>query len=201
MARLVISNEICSKDILFPNQIFIGGNVSSHAVPTGYLGQIGSYAPDQGIRFGTLEFVADSRGELVLIGPSTLMEEPADPDASTPRTSGPTSEVTFTLGLSGTPNPVVVPGSAMAKQDLDPLSCHFRTATPHIDPTRFSDTHPAVASFLNELFDRIQTMHMTDDQTPVYDWLGLKPDDREILIPTVTHLVVTVECTARGSSP
>ena len=71
---------------------------------------------------------------------------------------------------------------------------------PHTDPTRFSNTHPTIASFLNELFDRIEIMHMVDDQIPVYDRLGLKPDDREIHIPMVTHLVATVKCPAGGSS-
>ena len=89
------------------------------------------------------------------------MEELADPDALASETSGPTSEAPFTLGLSR--NPVIVTRSAMAIQDPDLLSSNSGTATPQINPTCFSDTHPTVASFLNELFDLIQTMRMTDD--------------------------------------
>ena len=92
MAHLIIDREICNKDVFVPGQILAIGSFVLQADPTGRLGQIGSFAPVQGIRFGTLEFIADSRGELVLIGPSTLMEEPADPDASTPKTSGPASD-------------------------------------------------------------------------------------------------------------
>ena len=69
-----------------------------------------------------------------------------------------------------------------------------------IDPMRFGDTYPIDVSPLNELLDRIQTMGMSDDQTPAFDRIGLKSDDREIRTPSVTHLVTTVECPTGGLS-
>ena len=164
MACLVTSSEIYTQGTSAPDQILTSSDISSHACLTGHLGQIGNFSPDQGIRFGTLEFVADSRGELVLVEPLTPTEQPADPDASTPRTSGLTSNDEVVIPRpSGPPNPVVVTGSTMVKQVPGPLSCDSRTTMPHTDPTRFSDTHPTIASFLNELFDRMESMRMADD--------------------------------------
>jgi hypothetical protein len=39
-----------------------------HADPIGHLGRVGSFTPDQEIRFGNLDFVADSQGDLILAG-------------------------------------------------------------------------------------------------------------------------------------
>ena len=88
MAHPVVINEICSQDVPIPCQIFAGGDVLSHADPTDHLGQIGRFFPDQEIRFGNLEFAADSQGGLVWMKPSAPMEEPAKLDASAPEASG-----------------------------------------------------------------------------------------------------------------
>ena len=66
MAHLVISDEIQSKDVFVPSQIFAFGSIVSHADPAGHLGQVRSFIPDQEVRFGNLEFVADSWEDLVL---------------------------------------------------------------------------------------------------------------------------------------
>lgn len=42
---------------------------------------------------------------------------------------------------------------------------------------------------LNELLGRIRAMGMSSDQPSVYEYIGIKPDDREIHVPTITHLV------------
>ena len=48
---------------------------------------------------------------------------------------------------------------------------------------------PAELSSLNELLDRIAALGVA----MAYDWIGLKPDQREINSPSVTHHVAVVE--------
>ena len=88
MARLLTSRGVYGQDATVPGQTPAGSGALSHADPTDHLGQIGSFFPDQEIRFGNLEFTADSRGELVWMRPSTPMEKPVESDALTPEASG-----------------------------------------------------------------------------------------------------------------
>ena len=44
-------------------------------------------------------------------------------------------------------------------------------------------------SSLNELLDRIAALGVATD----YDWVGLKPDQRDIKSPSVTHQIAVVE--------
>lgn len=48
---------------------------------------------------------------------------------------------------------------------------------------------PADISSLNKLLDCIAALGLATD----YDWIGLKPDQREIKSPLITHLVAVVE--------
>ena len=56
---------------------------------------------------------------------------------------------------------------------------------------------PADVSSLNELLDRIAARGFATD----YGQIGLKPDQREIKSPTITHLVAVVEEQAKDNSP
>jgi hypothetical protein len=62
MAHLIIGDSIRTEGTFAPGQIFTFGSVIPRADPTGLLGQVGNFVPDQEIRFGSLEFVTDSRG-------------------------------------------------------------------------------------------------------------------------------------------
>ena len=48
---------------------------------------------------------------------------------------------------------------------------------------------PAELSSLNEILDRIATLGVATD----YDQIGLKPDQREIKSPPITHQIAVVE--------
>ena len=52
---------------------------------------------------------------------------------------------------------------------------------------------------VNDLLNRFWAMGISVDRPFIYDHIGLKPDDREIHTPPVTHLVAVVEETAEGS--
>ena len=60
MAHLVINEEVCNMGTFVPGQIFAFASIVLHADQTGHLGRVESFAPDQEIRFGNLEFSADS---------------------------------------------------------------------------------------------------------------------------------------------
>ena len=55
---------------------------------------------------------------------------------------------------------------------------------------------PADVSAVNKLLDRITALEVTTD----YDQIGLKPDQREIKSPPITHQVAVVEEQADNNS-
>ena len=83
MARFLISDGIRGGDIFIPGQLFAFGNVMLHADPAGRLSRVDSFTLDQEIRFENLEFIADSRGDLVLTKLSAPLEGPMSPDTLT----------------------------------------------------------------------------------------------------------------------
>ena len=60
---------------------------------------------------------------------------------------------------------------------------------PHVSLEHSEKMDPADVSSLNELLDRIAALGIATD----YDRIGLKPDQREIKSPPVTHQVAVVE--------
>ena len=69
MAHLVINNDAISEETLLPGQIFIFGGFALRANSLGHLEQIESYAPGRQVRFGSLNFTADTHGYLIFDGP------------------------------------------------------------------------------------------------------------------------------------
>ena len=59
----------------------------------------------------------------------------------------------------------------------------------HVDSELAELMDPMELSSLNELLDRIAALGITTD----YDRIGLKPDQREIYSPPVTHEIAVVE--------
>ena len=66
----------------------------------------------------------------------------------------------------------------------------------HISSEYTEQMDPMELSSLNELLDRIVALGVAMD----YDRIGLKPDQREINSPPVTHQIAVVE-EQRGGSP
>jgi len=65
MARLIIGEGIGSEDLFIPDHLFTFGSIVLHANPTGHLDQIKNFAPEHQIRFSNLEYVVDTRGNLI----------------------------------------------------------------------------------------------------------------------------------------
>ena len=86
MACLVIDNDAVSRETFLPGQLFVFGGFMLRANSTGHLEQVYSYAPSYQIRFGSLNYAVDIRGDLIFEGftasaaaPHPCEEGPSDP--------------------------------------------------------------------------------------------------------------------------
>ena len=68
MAPSIIYNNFVLGEVFLPGQIFMFGGFALRANSLGHLEQIDSYAPGHQVRFGSLNYVADIRGDLIFDG-------------------------------------------------------------------------------------------------------------------------------------
>ena len=68
MAPLIINNDTVQGETFLPGQIFVFGGFALWANSLGHLEQIKSYAPGHQVRFGSLNYTADIRGDLIFDG-------------------------------------------------------------------------------------------------------------------------------------
>ena len=68
MAPLIINNDVVQGETFLPGQIFAFGGFALRANSLGHLEQIESYAPGHQLRFGSLNYTADIRGDLIFDG-------------------------------------------------------------------------------------------------------------------------------------
>ena len=68
MAPSIISNDAVQGETFLPGQIFVFGGFALRANSLGHLEQIESYAPGHQVRFGSLNYTADIRGDLIFGG-------------------------------------------------------------------------------------------------------------------------------------
>ena len=76
MAPSINNNDAIQGETFLPRQIFVFGGFALRANSLGHLEQIESYAPSHQVRFGSLNYTADIRGDLIFDG--------FDPQPSTP---------------------------------------------------------------------------------------------------------------------
>ena len=76
-----INNNALQGETFLPGQIFVFDGFALRANSLGHLEQIKSYAPGHQVRFGSLNYTADIRGDLILDGfeplPSTALSRRA----------------------------------------------------------------------------------------------------------------------------
>ena len=65
MAPTIIDIEAVQGETFLPGQIFVFGGFALRANSLGRLEQIENYAPGRQVRFGSLNFMADIRGDLM----------------------------------------------------------------------------------------------------------------------------------------
>ena len=68
MAPTIIDSDAVQGETFLPGQIFVFGSFALRANSLGHLEQIESYAPGHQVRFGSLNYTADIRGDLIFDG-------------------------------------------------------------------------------------------------------------------------------------
>ena len=68
MAPSIIFNDAVQGEVFLPGQIFVFGGFALRANLLGHLEQIKSYAPGHQVRFGSLNYMEDIRGDLIFDG-------------------------------------------------------------------------------------------------------------------------------------
>ena len=68
MASSIINHDAVQGETFLPGQIFVFGGFALLANSLGHLEQIESYAPGHQVRFGSLNYTADIRGDLIFDG-------------------------------------------------------------------------------------------------------------------------------------
>ena len=68
MAPTIIDRDVVQGQNFLPRQIFVFSGFALRANSLGHLEQIESYAPGHQVRFGSLNFTADIRGDLIFDG-------------------------------------------------------------------------------------------------------------------------------------
>ena len=152
MAPSIIYNNAVQGEIFLPGQIFVFGGFALRANSFGHLEQIDSYAPGHRVRFGSLNFVADIRGELIFDGFEPVMaaighHDEHDLDLSSGRAQEIAPMTALALELERT--------ASYKYGKLNPATEAADSATlePHTDPTSSwacvtgtSDSSPAISS-------------------------------------------------------
>ena len=68
MAPSIIGNDAVQGEVFLPGQIFVFGGFVLRANSLGHLEQIERYTPGHQVRFGSLNYTADIRGDLIFDG-------------------------------------------------------------------------------------------------------------------------------------
>ena len=76
MASSIVNHDAVQGETFLPGQIFIFGGFALWANSLGHLEQIESYAPGHQVRFGSLNYVTDIRGDLIFDGFETAAIAP-----------------------------------------------------------------------------------------------------------------------------
>ena len=202
MAPSTIDNDAIQGEVFHPGQIFIFGGFVLWANSLGHLEQIDSYAPGHHVRFGSLNYVADIRGDLIFNGFETAAIAPLCPD-----------EHDINLSSDHTQEMVPAAATTLEPKQIGPSEAAESAALePHMDSTpcniRFngtSDLSPAISSGLctpadteldwllifefsaadvfqhSPLGDVLKSLNnlSLEDSQPNYVWFELETDDEE----------------------
>ena len=80
MAPSIIGNDAIQGEVFLPGQVFAFGGFALWANSLGHLEQIDGYAPGHQVRFGSLNYTADIRGDLIFHGFEPMTGAPCSRD-------------------------------------------------------------------------------------------------------------------------
>ena len=146
-------NNVVQGETFLPGQIFVFGGFALRANSLGHLGQVDSYAPGHQVGFGSLNYVADIRGDLIFKGFETAVIAPPCPDE-------------HDLNLSSDHTQEMVPAAAMT---LEPKQ---------IEPSEASES--AVLEPHMDLMPRNIRFNETADSSPATCSGSSAPTDTEL---------------------
>ena len=153
MASPIINNDAVQGETFLPGQIFVFGGFALRANSLGHLEQIESYAPGRQVGFGSLNFRADIRGDLIFDG---FEPQPSAPhchdghDLALPPNSAQEAALVSALTLSSEPAAPIEDGwldtasGAAISMAIDPntipVLCEARDSKV---PDSFPDSEPS----------------------------------------------------------
>ena len=123
MAPSIDNDDVAQGNTFVPGQMFVFGGIALWANSLGHLEQIDSYAPSHQDRFGSLNYVADIRGDLIFDGFETTAVAPRHHDE-------------HDLNLSSDHTQEMVPATAttLEPKQIEPSEASESTALePHMD--------------------------------------------------------------------
>ena len=132
MAPSNICNNAVQGEVFLPEQIFVFGGFALWANSLGHLEQIDSYAPGHQVRFGSLNYTANIRGDLIFDGLEPMSGAPNSHDKhDLDQPSDGAQEITPTAA------PTLNPEKIVPSEDgwIDPATeaAHFSATEPNTD--------------------------------------------------------------------
>ena len=152
MAPSIIINNAVQGEASLPRQIFVFGGYALGANLFGHLEQIDSYAPGHQVRFGSLNYVTDIRGDLIFVGFKTAVTAPGhleehDLNLSSDRIQEIALVTTLALDLEHAAAPKDWRLNPTTEATDSPvLEPHMDLTSHDIYVTRTSDSSPAISS-------------------------------------------------------
>ena len=110
MAPTIINGDAVQGETFLPGQIFVFGGFALRANSLGHLEQIESYAPGRQVRFGSLNYTTDIRGDLIFDGFEPLPNAPLCHD-----------EHDLTLPPNGTWEAAPAPAPTLSSEPTAPI--------------------------------------------------------------------------------
>ena len=120
MAPSIIDSDTVQGETFLPAQIFVFGGFVLRANSLGHLEHIDSYAPGHQVRFGSLNYVADIRGDLIFNGFETAAIATPRPDEHDLNLSSDHVQEMVPIAATALEPEKIVPSKAIESATLEP---------------------------------------------------------------------------------
>ena len=142
MAPSIVDSDAVQGETFLPGQIFVFGGFALRANSLGHLEQIDSYAPGHQVRFGSLNYVADIRGDLIFDGFETAAIAPPRSDEHDLNLSSDHIQEMVPVAATALEPEQIMPYKAIESAALEP---HTDSAPRNIFVNGTPDSSPAIS--------------------------------------------------------
>ena len=143
MAPLIVSNDVVQGVTFLPGQIFVFGGFVLQTNSLGHLEQIDSYAPGHHVRFGSLNYVANIRGDLIFDGFETAAIAPPRSDEHDLNLSSDRIQEMVPITATALDPEQIAPSETAESVALEP---HTDSAPCNVCVNGIPDSSPAISS-------------------------------------------------------